>query len=227
MSQAEFNIYDLIRRQYLAQFLGDYEYLQINIDVMCVSELFVATGNTPVQVGWRQAFNRNLLNEDETTANEKFPLLKQGDVVENQETVVENKQTKPPARFTEGALIDAMKTVGKFDKNESHKKILKDCSGIGTEATRANILETLFKRAYLERKNKQVISTEKGRVLIDILPEAIKNPVLTAQWEEQLEKIAQGQGDFDNFIASQADLLNDMLAQLKSDQKTKRQKVIS
>ncbi|MDP1574359.1 MAG: DNA topoisomerase III [Coxiellaceae bacterium] len=223
MSQAEFNIYDLIRRQYIAQFLGDYTYLQVYVEVICSGELFIATGNAPIKMGWKQAFNRHLLNDDDDgiAINEKLSTLMQGDVVENKETIVEKKQTKPPAHFTDGSLIDAMKTVGKFVEDEKFKKILKDSSGIGTEATRASILETLFKRGYLERKSKQVFSTKKGRALIDILPDAIKNPVLSAQWEEQLEKMTKGEGDFDAFIDSQKKLLHQVLDQLRADYKTK------
>ena len=222
MSQAEFNIYDLIRRQYLAQFLSDYEYLQKYVEVLCAGELFTAIGNTPIKIGWKQAFNKNLLNDgNEVDTNEILPALKQGSIVDNKKTVVESKQTKAPAHFTEGSLIDAMKTVGKLVEDEALKKILKETSGIGTEATRASILETLFKRGYLERKSKQVISTQKGRALIDILPDAIKNPVLTALWEEQLEKMAKGAGDFDAFIDSQKKLLHQVLDQLKADYKTK------
>ena len=228
MSQEEFNLYDLIRRQYLAQFLGDYEYLQRQVEVLCAGETFTATGNTPIKAGWKQAFNKNITDDDqeETEVDEYIPALSKGDSVENQETKVEAKQTKPPARFNEGTLIEAMKTVGKFVEDEALKKILKGSHGIGTEATRANILETLFKRDYLQRKSKQVISTEKGRALIDLVPDSMKNPALTAQWEQSLEKLVQGEGNFESFVASQAKLLHEMLAQLQADGKSKQASVL-
>jgi DNA topoisomerase III len=229
MSQEELNVYDLIRRQYLAQFLGDYEYQQHQVEVACAGEIFTATGNTLIKPGWKQAFKRMANDEREEDEkkedNRTIPTLSKGQAVENQETTVENKQTKPLARFTEGTLIDAMKTVGKFVEDEALKKILKDSSGIGTEATRANILETLFKRAYLQRKTKQVISTDKGRALIDLVPEAIKNPLLTAQWEERLEDIVKGHSDFNTFVAAQVTLLKEMLVQLQSEE-TKKQAAI-
>jgi len=220
MSQEEFNLYDVIRRQYVAQFLGDYEYLQRQVEVLCAGETFTATGSTPIKAGWKQAFNKNSINEDddEASSSESIPSLNKGESVENKETKVGAKQTKPPARFNEGTLIEAMKTVGKYLQDEALKKILKDSKGIGTEATRANILETLFKRDYLQRKSKQVISTEKGRALIDLVPDSMKNPALTARWEQTLEKMAQGEGNFETFVASQAKLLHEMLAQLQTDE---------
>jgi DNA topoisomerase III len=223
MSPEELNVYDLIRRQYLAQFMGDYEYQQRQVEVQCAGETFTATGNTPMKLGWKQAFKAVVNHGKNESENDTvIPVLAKGQAVENQETTVDSKQTKPPARLTEGTLIDAMKTVGKLVEDETLKKILKDSSGIGTEATRANILETLFKRDYLQRKAKQVISTEKGRALIDLVPEAIKNPLLTAQWEQKLEGIVEGRGDFNTFVAAQATLLKAILAQLQSDD-TKKQ----
>lgn len=217
MSEAEFNIYDLIKRQYLAQLMGDYEYLQRTVEIHCAGETFIAIGNTPVTLAWKHAFNAKEFSADHESENNTVPLLKSGQPVDNQKTVVESKQTKPPARFTEGTLIKAMKTVGKWVEDDTLKKTLKDHQGIGTEATRANIIELLFKRGYLQRQSKQVLSTDKGRALIDIAPSFVKNPVLTAQWEQQLEHIAEGKGQLDSFVHSQTVLLKDMLAQLQSE----------
>jgi DNA topoisomerase III len=218
MSEEEFNLYDLIRRQYLAQFMGDYEYLQRKVEILCAGEIFTATGHTPLKPGFKQAFNlRNDMDESNEGITSTIPTLVKGQILNNKEMTVEAKQTKPPSRFNEGTLIEAMKTVGKFVDNETLKKILKDSSGIGTEATRANILEVLFRRGYLQRKAKQVISTAKGRALIDLVPDLMKNPILTAQWEQQLNKIAEGKGDLSQFIDSQAKLLTEMLTQLQSE----------
>lgn len=220
MSQDEFNIYDLIRRQYIAQFLGDYKYLQKSVEVACENELFTTIGSTPIQLGWKQAFNRHPENEeDEIDVSEVIPNLTEQMKLKNQETKIDSKKTKPPARFTEGTLIEAMKTVGKLVKEDDLKKILKESSGIGTEATRANILETLFKRGYIERRNKQVVSTQKGRLLINIVPGIMKNPILTAQWEAELEKIAIGKSSFTAFIQSQSALLQEMLSKLIDSKK--------
>ncbi len=216
LSPEEFNLYDLIRRYYIAQFLGDFVYMQRDVVVLCAGEVFTAVGRTPIKAGWKQAFSNPILDDDnEDMSDDTIPGISNGDVVDNQETVVAAKQTKPPAHFTEGTLIDAMKNVGQGVEDTALKKQLKDSHGIGTEATRANILDTLFKRGYLQRQAKYVRATEKGHALIELVPDSLKNPVLTAQWEQALEKIVHGDGGFDTFVATQEKLLNDMLAQLR------------
>ncbi len=124
------------------------------------------------------------------------------------------KKTQPPARFTEGTLIAAMKNIAKVVDEQALKKTLRETAGIGTEATRADILEKLVYREYVVRKQKQLISTEKGRRLISILPEAIKNPATTAQWEQVLDDIAQGKAELDTFLLDQIECLDFLLEDL-------------
>lgn len=217
MSDDEFNLYDLIRRQYLAQFLGDYEYQERKVEIQCAGEIFTATGHTPVKHGWKQAFQQDRMESDSLEAAEVLPRLIKNQAVENHQVRVESKQTKPPARFTEGTLIEAMKNVAKDITDTELKQVLKENNGIGTEATRANILETLFKREYIERQKKQVVSTNKGRALIALVPESVKNPLMTARWEQQLEAIVAGEGNHDTFLDSQTVLLHQMLTDLQQD----------
>lgn len=217
--------YHLIRRQYVAQFMGDYQYQSTTIKLQCAGEQFSATGYTPVHPGWKQALKMTGLAEGEEL-DEELPLLNKGKSVDNCETKLESHQTKPPARFTEGSLIEAMKTVGKFVEDDALKKVLKDSKGIGTEATRANIIEVLFKRDYLSRKDKQVVSTEKGRALLEIAPVKLKDPILTAQWEEKLEQIAQGKFTFDAFINFQCEALYSMLDELKASKERHQRSVL-
>ncbi|HGS8256781.1 TPA: DNA topoisomerase, partial [Legionella pneumophila] len=127
----------------------------------------------------------------------------------------QSKKTKPPARFSEGTLIAAMKSIAKYIDETSLKKILKDTAGIGTEATRANILETLINREYVAKKGKQLISTKKGRALIELLPDSITNPATTAIWEQELDNIAEGKSDMNDFLEEQADTLEGMIEQLE------------
>jgi DNA topoisomerase-3 len=215
MSDIERKVYDLIRRYYVAQFLGDYKYSQSSIVVECEAEIFKATSNTPLIQGWKKALGNDQL--DDNTNDTDFgviPELNKNEQVDCTKAKEEAKQTKPPARFTEGSLITAMKSIAKYVEDSEFKKVLKDTAGIGTEATRANILETLLKREYLEAKGKQLISTKKGRALIDLLPDVVKNPATTAQWEQTLEDIAAGKSDLDGFLYDQKDVLDNMLGQL-------------
>lgn len=206
MSLDELKLYDLICRYYVAQFLGDYIFNQRSVLVHCQNEAFKATSSTPVALGWKLA-----LQEPSEETLSSIPLLKQGEHLNTQEQRLEAIQTKPPVRFTEGTLIDAMKNIGKYVTNPELKKVLKETAGIGTEATRANVLETLLRREYLVRQGKQLISTQKGRALINLLPNAITDPATTAQWEQELENIADGNMTLDTFLQRQAENLEALL----------------
>ena len=228
LSADEMKLYNLIRRQYIAQFLGEYEWLERQVDIVCASELFKASQHIPAKLGWKQAVERihpnNTMHHedkinDEASANmsETIPNLQTGDRLANQDTQFITKQTKPLPHFTEGTLIEAMKNVGKQVADESLRKTLKASQGIGTEATRANVLDILFKRDYLKRKGKQVISTPKGRALLAVAPNKLKDPILTAQWEQKLDEIIHGKLTFNEFIALQCEALHAMLKALKME----------
>ena len=206
MSADQLKLFDLICRYYVAQFLGDYIFNQRSVSATCQNETFKATFSTPIALGWKLALQEP---SEETSSN--IPLLKQGETLNTQQQRLEIRQTKPQARFTEGALIDAMKNIGKYVTNPELKKVLKETAGIGTEATRANILETLLRREYLARKGKQLVSTKKGRTLINLLPNAITDPATTAQWEQELENIADGNMTLDTFLQRQAENLEALL----------------
>ena len=219
MSHSERQVYDLIRRYYLAQFMGDYEYQQRFVNVLCAGEIFVATANTPIKPGWKQALidKKSSDDTDDKTEANPLPYVNKNDRVYYQSSKIESKQTQPPTHFTEGTLIDTMKTIGKSIDDTKLKNILKEHQGIGTEATRANIIEVLLKRDYIERKAKKILSTEKGRALIDLVPNIVKDPLLTAQWEYQLEQVALGKKNREEFIQDQTRLLKTMLAELKNE----------
>lgn len=225
MSAEEKSIYDLICRHYLAQFLGPYEYAERRATVRCENELFKATSHTPIKPGWKRALknltDQEVKKDEESELMTILPLLKVDETVSHTAEKLLTKQTKPPARFTEGTLIEAMKSIGKMVQDEKLRKILKDTAGIGTEATRAAILETLFKRKYLEKKGKAIFSTVKGRDLIAKLPAAVTDPALTAQWEQALDFIAQGQLQLPTFLQQQEQLLNDMLVALTAAKPSK------
>jgi DNA topoisomerase-3 len=121
------------------------------------------------------------------------------DVVTAVGAEIKTKKTTPPTHFTEGTLIEAMSNIHRYIDDVSAKAKLKETSGIGTEATRANIIETLFKRDFLEKKGKSVISTQAGRNLVKALPDDLTNPVTTALWETALSDIAEGKSDLSSF----------------------------
>ncbi len=219
MPQDCLKIYLLIRTVYVAQFLGDYVYKHSKLTVICAKQTFIATGNIPMVRGWKKVLSKDKWGEtpkgkDET--NQDLPDWQEGQFVREVNAKVVAKQTKPPNHFTEGTLIGAMESVGKYVEDPKLKKILKETSGIGTQATRASIIELLIKRDYITRNQKNLISTEKGRSLVDLLPLLVKDPATTALWEQALEEIACGARLLDTFLADQKQNLSTMLESLSS-----------
>ena len=223
MRQSERAVYDLIRRQYIAQFLGCYEYRHRHVTVVCTEEIFSAHCNTPKALGWKQAMAKNKEETDSEAMDSGtvIPDLKQKEGVLSTESTCVAKQTTPPARFTEGTLIAAMKNIAQFVDDPIHKKTLKASSGIGTEATRADMIEKLVNRDYIRRDKKCLMATERGRELVDLLPEQIKNPATTAMWEQELDNIAEGEGDLQNFLLDQEEALEFMLEDLVQIRQTR------
>ena len=212
-------VFDLIVKRYLAQFYPPYVYRATKIVLDCAAEQWAASGQVPVSPGWKVVEGKGLHpgegSSDEEDAPVSLPVLTKGETLLVTSADVQAKQTKPPARFTDGTLIEAMSNIHKFVEDPEAKAKLKETSGIGTEATRANILETLLKRGFIERKGKQVVSTAAGRALIAALPDVLTNPVTTAQWEDVLSGIAEGRVPADLFEQKQRDFVTKLVGVAK------------
>lgn len=231
MSQTEFMVYDLIRRRYLAQFLGDYEFTKTVIELACEGERFTKTGKTPTVLGWRRAYAGMVM---QTSARAKAPQ-KDGEVVKdvvipdvsvggqaiNRLAETSKAQTKPPARYTEGTLLGAMESIDKVIDDPRLRKIMqtKEKAGIGTDATRASIIEGLFKREYIANEKKAIVPTSKGIQLIELIeriaPE-LADPVLTAEWEEKLMQIEAGQFGLPRFESELSDWLTQLIEKIRA-----------
>lgn len=225
MSDKELKLYKLIRSAYLAQFLGLYEYEANKIKIFCNGYHFKANSNTPIKLGWREVIEaeKDDSNETDPTDSLAIPNYSKNDILNEIEHKSLSKKTKPLPRFNEGSLISAMKSIAKYIENPSLKSVLKETAGIGTEATRANIIETLIHRGYIEKEGKHLISTQRGRELISLLPESITSPETTAVWEQQLELIACGKEELNDFFDDQYDTLEGMLSQLERKAKESRE----
>ena len=219
MSEQERRLYALVCRHYIAQFYPPFEYDKTIIDINICDERFRTTGKVPQIKGWRAVVGKSKADDD----NPILPVVTVNEIAEAVNATLETKQTKPPAPFTEGTLIAAMKSVGKSITDAKLKKILRETAGIGTEATRASIIETLFQRGFIEQQKKQIVSTTTGRALIDMLPDAIKAPATTALWEQALDDIAQGNGDLDTFTDRQTQWVSDILQQAKQQAGSSKQ----
>lgn len=210
MSEREQRLYDMVCRRYLAQFYPAHERDKSSVELTVDGENFRATGYINRVTGWRAVLKDD---GDEQDNSAPLPPLKEGTSVTAVETGFESKQTQPPARYTEGTLIAAMKSVGKEIDEPELRKVLRETSGIGTEATRAGIIETLLQRGLIQRQKKQLISTPSGRSLIEMVPEQIKNPATTAVWEQALDDIAQDKGNLEAFLNRQANWIGEILRQ--------------
>ncbi|OYW96059.1 MAG: DNA topoisomerase III, partial [Alishewanella sp. 32-51-5] len=201
-------IYQLIAHYYLAQFypaaLQDEQKVSISIN----GGHFLATATTERQAGWKQLFRADPDKGRETpqavaaepvTAT-ALPTLSEGQLLHSADALVLEKQTQPPAAFTDATLLAAMTGISRYVKDPAVRQILKDTDGLGTEATRAGIIELLFKRGYLQRQGKTILATDTGKALIAALPERLTLPDLTAQWEASLAGISQRQQSYQQFM---------------------------
>ena len=210
MNAEERRVYDLIRRRYLAQFYPRHEYDKTEATFDIAGESFQASGRRVRVPGWRALFGRNETDEDRL-----LPPLSEGDRCTVVDAKVERKETTPPRRYTEGTLIAAMKNAARLVEDPELKKRLRETAGIGTEATRAGIIQTLLDRGFLRKEKKHLVSTETGRALIDALPDPVKNPGTTALWEQALEDIAEGRGDMRLFLERQAEWVRALVGQVQ------------
>ncbi|REC93344.1 DNA topoisomerase III [Kushneria indalinina] len=218
MSEEEFRVYDLIRRHYLAQFLPAHEYDQTDAHLDLAGETFVASGRQVRIEGWKVLFPRGKGkgqngddDEQEASSVQALPPLHQGEKCTVLELAVKDRQTQPPKSFAEGTLISAMKNAARFVTDERLRARLRESAGIGTEATRAGIIETLLARGFICKKGRTIVSTPVGQGLIEALPPQISNPGMTALWEQALDQVAEGSMTLDDFMERQGVLLDKLV----------------
>lgn len=236
LSASERSVYDLIRRRYLAQFCPDFEYDETRVTAEVAGERFRASGRIERVSGWKAvlgearigaptdeaAASRDTLEDTgedaATSGRQPLPMMQTGEACRTQAARVLDRQTQPPPRYTEGTLIAAMKSVARLVTDARLKAVLKETSGIGTEATRAAILETLLQRDYVQRQGRkgQLVSTPSGRMLIDVLPAAVRDPATTALWEQALDDIAQGRCTLDAFLERQTAWVRSVIEQVRT-----------
>jgi len=201
LSQPERNVYELVARQYLAQFYPAHEYSDSQIDLAIAGGSFVAKARIPLAQGWKVLYPSRTDGEPgESALNTALPGLKKGDSCLCQRGEVLEKQTTPPKHFDDASLLAAMTGIARYVHDPDLRKVLKDTDGLGTEATRAGIIELLFTRKFLTRSGKQIRSTAAGRGLIHSLPEMASMPDMTARWETGLDAISQRKESYGAFM---------------------------
>ncbi|MCH5495655.1 DNA topoisomerase III [Salmonella enterica subsp. diarizonae serovar 16:z10:e,n,x,z15] len=223
LSTDERNVYQLIRQHYLAQFLPQMEVDATEATFNISGQLFRTTGNVVVVAGWKALFTEPSRtaqipadgNEDKEGVS-RLPPLQAGQTCRVQGAEEKRLQTKPPVPYNDGTLIAAMTNAASFVTDAALKKVLKENAGIGTEATRAGIIDTLVKRGFLVRDKKVLRSTPTGRDLVSALPSALTSPGLTALWEQLLDEVAAGRVSLEDFMAKQNAWVVQLVSQGKS-----------
>ena len=224
MTSPEQQVYRLIVQHYLAQFLPEAEHDHRQIVVTVRKERFQATGSVAVVAGWKTLFPRTSEADrgedgepdDATDApRQALPDVRVGEAVAVARAGIDQKKTTPPKRFTEGTLIGVMSRVGAYVDSPVYRQILKETEGIGTEATRAGIIQTLIKRQYVTKKGKALVSTAVGRDLVDAVPSDLKEAGSTAVMERALAQVAQGELSLTDYMARQTKTLARLVSMAK------------
>lgn len=203
LSFKERQIYDLVVKKFLSVLYPPFEYEETKIVGQIDSEKFVAKGKRIIKEGYKAVYNDQEEETEDDVKDQTLPLINKGDklsIVSMQKT---RGQTQPPKYFTEGTLLMAMENPVKYmeDKNKELANILNETGGIGTVATRADIIEKLYKTFLIENKGKDMYITGKGKQLLELVPEDLKSPDLTGEWERKLVLIEEGKLKKDKFIS--------------------------
>lgn len=220
LTSREARIYDLIVKRFFAVLMPAMIYDEIMVEGLAGGETFVAKGKHIKQIGWKASYDAREDREidDESLKDQQLPLYKVGDVLAMDQFQMTKGETSPPARFNEGSLLSAMENPLKYmpQADREQVKIIKETKGIGTVATRADIIEKLFKSGLLEMKGKSIHITSKGRQLLELVPSELKSPLLTAEWETQLSKIEKGQLKQSVFIGEMKAYTKKIIKDIKS-----------
>ena len=203
LNPEELKVYDLILKRFIAVLSAPFEYEQTTLKVAVQGEIFTAKGKIVKAKGWRNVYGgiSNLEEDgDEAEADQALPEVSKGEILQGLVAKTMPGKTKPPPRYTEATLLSAMEHPGKLIENQQLREAIEHTSGLGTPATRAEIIEKLFNSFYMERNGKEIFPTSKGVQLIGLVPAELKSPELTAKWEQELADISRGKLGKEGFI---------------------------
>ncbi|OEE86312.1 DNA topoisomerase III [Vibrio crassostreae] len=215
LSANEMKIYQQIARQYLMQFYPPAVFADAKLVFDIAGGVFIAKGRQLINPGWKVLMGKTD-TEEKGDGTDTVPPLDKGTVLTCREGVIGDKKTEPPKHFTEATLLQAMTGIARFVANKDLKAILKETDGLGTEATRAGILDTLFKRQLLTRQGKSIHSSPAGRGLIHALPEDSTFPDMTAHWEHQLQGMAERNQAYQPFMQALESKIDGLIGKVKT-----------
>ncbi|MFW5650578.1 MAG: DNA topoisomerase III [Acetivibrio ethanolgignens] len=232
MTNEERKIYDLVVRRFLAVLYPPYEYEETKLTADIGGETFTAKGQAVKSLGWKEVYEAGdaseemWIEEDEKEADGGYfkEDLEKGSIISNLVIRQSEGKTKPPAPFNEATLLSAMENPVKYmeSRDKEQIKTLGETGGLGTVATRADIIEKLFHSFLIEKKGKDIFITSKAKQLLELVPEDLKKPELTADWEMKLSKIAKGELRRDTFMDSIRNYTDELIGEIKTGEGTFR-----
>lgn len=221
LSSEERHIYDLVVKRFLSVLMPPFEYIQTNIKADIKGESFVAKGKVIKSKGWKALYDKDFSEDDskdDDLKDQVLPKFSEGDLINITKFELNKGETKPPARFNEGTLLSAMENPQKYvNVNKEAAKTLNETGGLGTVATRADIIEKLFNSFVIEKKGKEIVPTSKGKQLIELVPNELKSPLLTAKWENRLDGISKGKDNPNAFIKEMRNYAVALVESVKND----------
>ena len=209
LSDTELKIYNLVVKRFLENLLPDYKYEETSYSFKLDNKVFTAKSTRVIQLGFKELSRSEIEDKKISFSTKKFSL---------DSLQYNKKQTTPPSYYTEGSLIYAMENPFEFVDDDNERKILKQTNGIGTVATRADILEKLFTNDYLVLDNGRIKTTNKAKQLLNLVPKNLKSPSLTATWEKQLDNIAKNKLSKDKFLKDIKDYTRECILEIKDSQ---------
>lgn len=236
MTNEERKIYDLVVRRFLAVLMPPFTYDETTMKAEAGEGIFTARGKIVQSQGWKEAYETEVFSgedEDETAEElpkeQKLPELKKGEKLKIEKTELTAGKTKPLARFNEATLLSAMENPVKYmeSRDKTYIRTLGETGGLGTVATRADIIDKLFKSFLMEKKGKDIYITSKARQLLGLVPEDLKKPELTASWELKLGKIARGELKQEAFLSSIRGYTEELISEIKTADGTFRHENIT
>lgn len=220
LSREERHIYDLVVRRFIAVLSAPFEYDEVQVKITVGKYNFYTKGQSIKSAGWKALYDSSLADDDDDAepdlAAQRLPALSQGAAAAVKEVRVCAGKTSPPARYTEATLLTAMENPASQVEDGRLRDALKTAGGLGTPATRADIIEKLFNSFYIERRGREIFPTSKGRQLIGIVPPDLKSAELTAKWEQQLSLIAEGKANDRKFIEEMRGYASSLVQSVKS-----------
>lgn len=221
LSDKERKIYDLVVKRFLSVLYPPFEYEQTTVRVKIGEENFIAKGKRVLSLGWKEVYDNNFDEEDsEDTEDQNLPQLNKGHVLKVSAIKETKGETKPPAPFNEATLLSAMENPVKYMQGEKKEliKTIGEAGGIGTVATRADIIDKLFNSFLIEKRGKDIFITSKGKQLLELVPEDLKSPALTAKWEQKLGDISKGKLNKNAFLGDMRKYAEDIVREIKSSE---------